>query len=47
MYSKRISKNITSTLSRDIYALVPAIFIARLDMQLIAIQNATIHKIHA
>jgi hypothetical protein len=40
-------KNITSALSRDIFALVPAIFMARLDMQLIAIHNATIQKIHA
>jgi hypothetical protein len=46
-FSKRKEKNITSALSRDISALEQAVFMARLDMQLIAIPNATIQKIHA
>ena len=39
--------SITSALSRDIFALVLAIFMARLDKQLIALHNATTQKIHA
>jgi hypothetical protein len=46
-FSQRTLKNITSALSRDAFALVQAILMARLDMQLTAIHNATIQTIHA
>jgi hypothetical protein len=46
-FSKRIWKNVTSMLGRDIIALAQTIWMARLDMQFISFWNATTQKIHA
>jgi hypothetical protein len=46
-FSKRISKNFTSALCRDIIALAQAILMALLDLQLTSFNNPTIQNIPA